>query len=72
MKHPVKLNVITREKSVSGTREAVEKKTIRVSGKAYRRMKREKWNKPFSTEEERLAALYLVWEEELAEEHRKG
>ena len=30
-------------------------------------MKKEKWNKPVFSEAERLAALYMMWEEELAE-----
>ena len=68
MKHRVKLNVVTREKGLFGEREVVRKKTVSVSGKEYRRMKHRKWNEAASSEAERLAALALVWEEELAEE----
>ena len=69
MKHRVKVDVVTQKKGLFGTREVVKKQTITVSGKEYRKMKREKWNRPVSSEAERMAALYLVWEEELAEEH---
>ena len=68
VKHRVKVDVAVRKKGFFGTREAVRKKTITVSGKEYRRMKRERWNAPASSEAQRLAALYLRWEEELAEE----
>ena len=69
MKHSVKVDVVTRKKGLFGTREVVRRKKITVSGREYRRMKQEKWNRPVSSEAERLAALYLVWEEELAEEY---
>ena len=67
----MKVDVVTRKRVFFGIREVVEKKTITVPGKACSRMNREKWNKPFSSEEERLAALYLVWED-LQEEHGEG
>ena len=44
------------------------KKTVTVSGKEYPRMRKAKWNRPSSSEAERLAALCMVWEEELADE----
>ena len=72
MKRLMKVNVTTRKKSIFGIREVVENKTIMLPGKACVRMKQEKWNKPFSSEEDRLAALYLAWEEELKEEYREG
>ena len=67
VKHRVKVDVVTRRKGLFGTREIIKKKTVTVSGKEYRRMKKEKWNKPVFSEAERLAALYMMWEEELAE-----
>ena len=69
MKHRVKVDVVTQKRGLFGTREIVKKKTITVTGKEYRWMKREKWNQPVSSEAERLAGLWLMWEEELAEEH---
>ena len=71
MKHQVKLDVVTHRKGFFGTREVVKRKTITVSGKERRRMKRERWNRPASSEAERLAGLYMMWEEELAEEQRE-
>ena len=67
MKHRVKVDVVTRRKGLFGTREIIKKKTVTVSGKEYRRMKKEKWNKQVFSEAERLAALYMMWEEELTE-----
>ena len=72
MKRLMKVNVTTRKKSIFGIREVVENKTIMLPGNACFRMERKKWNKPFSSEEDRLAALYLAWEEELREEYGKG
>ena len=67
MKHRVKVDVVTRRKGLFGTREIIKKKTVTVSWKEYCRMKEEKWNKPVFSEAERLAALYMMWEEELVE-----
>ena len=72
MKRLMKVNVTTRKKGIFGIREVVENKTIMLPGKACCRMKQEKWNKPSSSEEDRRAALYLAWEEELKEEYREG
>lgn len=69
MKHRVRVDVTEQKRGLFGTREVVRKKTITVSGKDYRRMQREKKNAAAATEAERLAALYLIWEEELAEEY---
>ena len=71
VKHRVKVDVVTRRKGLFGTREIIKKKTVTVSWKEYRRMKEEKWNKPFFSEAERLAALYTMWEEELEEKSRE-
>ena len=68
MKHQVNVDVVTRKKGLFGIREIVTKKTITVSGKESCRKKAEKWNRQVSSEEERLAALYLIWEEELSED----
>ena len=69
MKRLMKVNVTTRKKSIFGIREVVENKTIMLPGKACVRMKQEKWNKPFCSEEDRLATLYLAWEDELKDRH---
>ena len=63
MKHRVKVDVVTRKRGLFGIRDVVRKRTITVSGKDGDGMKRRKWNSPVSSEEERLAALYLMWEE---------
>lgn len=68
MNHRIRVNVVTRKKGLFGMREVVTKKTVTVSGKEYRRMRKAKWNRPSSSEAERLAALCMVWEEELADE----
>ena len=66
MKHGMKVAVVTRRKGLFGTREVIRRKTIPVAGSG-----KEKWNRLVSSEAERLAALYRIWEEELAEEHGK-
>ena len=68
MKRKMKLDLVAQGTGLSGAREVV-RKTIRVSGKECRRMRNGKWNRPVSSEEERLAALYLMWEEGRTEEY---
>lgn len=72
VRHRVKVDVVTRRKGLFGMREIVKKKTVTVSGKECSRMKKERWNKPVFSEAERLAALYMIWEEELAEKTERS
>ena len=67
MKHRMKVDVITQKKGLFGTREVVQRKTVTVSGKEYRRLQREKQNAVAKNEDQRLASLWLMWEEEIAE-----
>ena len=71
MKHKVKLDVVTEKPGFFGPKKVIEKKTITVSGRDYRKLKQEQFRKEKEnrelTEQQRLAALYLMWEEELSD-----
>ena len=71
MKHKVKVDVVTEKKGFFGKRQVVEKRTITVNGREYRKLKQEQFRKKQEnrelTEQQRLAALYLLWEEEMAD-----
>ena len=71
MKHKVKVDVVTEKPGFFGPKKVIEKKTITVSGREYRKLKQEQFRKEKEnkelTEQQRLAALYLVWEEELSD-----
>ena len=67
MKHRIRVDVVTEKKGLFGTRSVVKHRTITVTGKEYRRMRQEKRSAAAATEAERLAALYMIWEEELSE-----
>lgn len=67
MKHRIRVDVVTQKKGLFGTREVVQRKTVTVSGKEYRRLQREKQNAVAKNEDQRLAGLWLMWEEEIAE-----
>ena len=71
MKHRVKLDVVTEKPGFFGPKKVVERKTIIVNGRDYRKLKREQFRKEKAnkelTEQQRLAALYLIWEEEMAD-----
>ena len=71
MKRRMKVDVVTRRKGLFGLREVVRRRTITLPGQERPRPEREQWNRPFSSEAERLAALYRTWEEEMAEDRRK-
>ena len=71
MKHKVKVDVVTEKPGFFGKHKVVERQTITVNDRDYRKLKkaqftRKKENREL-TEQERLAALYLVWEEEMAD-----
>ncbi len=72
MKHRLRVNVVTRRKGLFGTREVIRRKTVAVPGDPAARTKRGKWNAPAGSEAERLAKLYLLWKEELAEGNGEG
>ena len=65
MNRKVKVDVVTRRQGLFGLREVRKRRTITVTGKEYR--KKGKWNREPSSEAERLAALYLMWEEDMAQ-----
>jgi len=71
VKHRVKLDVVTEKPGFFGPKKVVERKTITVNGRDYRKLKREQFRKEKAnkelTEQQRLAALYLIWEEEMAD-----
>ena len=71
MKHKVKVDVVTEKPGFFGKRQVIEKQTITVSGREYRKLKQEQFRKEKEnrelTEQQRLAALYLLWEEEMAD-----
>ena len=51
MKHKVEVMVETEKKGLFGIRMVLEKKTIEVDGKTYKKMQKEKKNRPYSIEE---------------------
>ena len=71
MKHKVKVDVVTEKSGFFGKRQVIEKKTITVSGREYRKLKQEQFRKEKENkelnEQQRLAALYILWEEEMAD-----
>ena len=69
MKHRIKVDVVTQKKGLFGTREVVQRRTVTVSGKEYRRLQREKQNAVAKNEAQHLAGLFLVGEEDIAEEY---
>ena len=75
MKHKVKVDVVTEKKGLFGTHQVVEKRTIIVSGREYRKLKQEQFRKEKEnkelTEQQRLTALYLLWEEEMSDYFEK-
>ena len=75
MKHKVKVDVVTEKPGFFGAEKVIEKKTITVSGREYRKLKQEQFRKEKAnrelTEQQRLAALYLMWEEELSDRDRR-
>ena len=70
MKHRVKVDVVT-EEGPGGHGRVMKCRTITVNGRQCRKIKEEQWRKEQAnrelTEQQRLAALYLMWEEEMAE-----
>ena len=71
VKHKVKVDVVTEKQGFFGSKKVIERRTITVSGREYRKLKQEQFRKEKEnrelTEQQRLAALYLMWEEELSD-----
>ena len=61
MKHRVKVDVVTEKPGLFGKKKVVERRTITVNGREYRKLKQEQFRKEKEnrelTEEQRLAAL---------------
>ena len=69
MKHRVKMNVVTQKKGFFGTRNVVKEKTVTVSGKEYRKIQQEKRKAEDLAKAQKMAAMFLMLEEEIAEEY---
>ena len=69
MKHRVKMNVVPQKKGLFGTRNVVKEKTVIVSGKEYRKIQQEKRKAEECAKAQKLAAKFLILEEEIAEEY---
>ena len=68
MKHRVKMNVVTQKKGLFGTRNVVKEKTVTVSGKEYRKIQQEKRKAEDLAKAQKMAAMFVILEEEIAEE----
>ena len=64
MKHPIKVDVVTWKKGLFGNRKVKQRKAFDLSGKEPRTRGRGRWNDPAFSEEQRLAALCRMWNEE--------
>lgn len=51
MKHKVQVMVETEKRGLFGKKKVLEKRTIEVDGKTYKRMQKEQRNRPYSMEE---------------------
>lgn len=51
MKHKVKVMVETEKRGLFGKKKVLEERTIEVDGKTYKKLQREKKNRPYSIEE---------------------
>lgn len=51
MKHKVKVMVETEKKGLFGKKKVMEERTVWVDGRTYRKMQKEKRNRPYSLEE---------------------
>ena len=69
MKRKVKVEVVTETGGFPGGIRTVERKTITLNSRDCRKLKREQFRKEKEnrelSEQQRLAALYLAWEEDL-------
>ena len=68
MKHRVKMNVVTQKKGLFGTQNVVKEKTVIVSGKEYRKIQQEKRKAEDLAKAQKMAAMFVILEEEIAEE----
>lgn len=51
MKHKAKITVETEKRGLFGKKKVLEKRTIWVDGSTYRKMQKEKRNRPYTIEE---------------------
>ena len=51
MKHKVKVMVETEKRGLFGKKKVLEERTIEVDSKTYKKMQKEKKNRPYSIEE---------------------
>lgn len=51
MKHKAKITVETEKRGLFGKKKVLEKRTVWVDGSAYRKMQKEKRNRPYTIEE---------------------
>ena len=68
MKHRVKMNVVTQKKGLFGTRNGIKEKTVTVSGKEDRKSQQEKRKAEDLAKAQKMAAMFVILEEEIAEE----
>ena len=64
MKHPIKVDVVTWKKGLFGNRKVKQRKTLVLSGKEPLPRRQGRWNDPVFSEEQRLAALCRMWDED--------
>lgn len=57
MKHKVKVMVETEKRGLFGKKKVLEERTVWVDGKTYRKMQKQKRNRPFTIEE----MLFYDW-----------
>ena len=71
MRRKVKVEVVTETGGQPGGSQTVERRTITVNSRDCRKLKREQFRKEKGnrelSEQQRLAALYLAWEEDLSD-----
>ena len=67
MKHKVTVQVETKKHFLGIPYKAVEKKSITVDGKTYRKMQQEEQERRRLAEDEALACAMIVWEEEMVD-----
>lgn len=51
MKHKVKITVETEKRGLFGKKKVLEERTVWVDGSTYRKMQKEKRNRPYTIEE---------------------
>ena len=67
MRNGIRVKSVTWRKGLFGIREVIRRRTIPAAGGGRAGAGKTKWNPLVTSEAERLAALYLMWEEEKAD-----